>query len=117
MLITTILAMHTELTGCLSTFLSATFPVWKINDENQFSGIMKLHYFCIPDFYKMIAKIFTFLALASSNILLYYFLILLGPEPDYKLLFVLVRAILVTSVLMQVLTACGFFKNQKLWTW
>lgn len=78
---------------------------------------MKLHYFCILDFYKMIAKIFTFLALASSNILLYYFLILLGPEPDYKLLFVLVRAILVTSVLMQVLTACGFFKNQKLWTW
>jgi hypothetical protein len=65
----------------------------------------------------MIAKIFTFIALASSNILLYYFLIVLEPEPDYKLLYILVRAVLVTSVLMQVLTAFGFFKNQKLWTW
>ncbi|TDE14410.1 hypothetical protein [Dyadobacter psychrotolerans] len=65
----------------------------------------------------MIAKIFTFVALTSSNILLYYFLILLEIEPDYKLLFVLVRAVLVTSILMQVLTAFGFFKNQKFWTW
>jgi len=64
----------------------------------------------------MIAKIFTFIALASSNILLYYFLILLEPDPAYRLLFVLVRAVLVTSMLMQVLTACGFFKDQKLWT-
>jgi len=65
----------------------------------------------------MIAKIFTFIALASSNILLYYFLIVLQSEPDYKLLYILVRAVLVTSVLMQVLTAFGFFKNQELWTW
>jgi hypothetical protein len=65
----------------------------------------------------MIAKIFTFVALTSSNLLFYYCLLLLEPEADYRLLFTLVRAMFVTSLLMQVLTVCGFFKGQKLWTW
>ncbi|REA57402.1 hypothetical protein DSL64_23910 [Dyadobacter luteus] len=65
----------------------------------------------------MVAKILTSIGLASSNILLYYFLMQLEVIPGYKLLFILVRAVFITSILMQSLVACGFFKGQKLWTW
>ena len=63
----------------------------------------------------MISKFFTFLLLAMSNILLYYLVIVLEPQTDYRMLFILVRAMLVTSILMQILTATGFMKEEKLW--
>jgi hypothetical protein len=34
---------------------------------------------------------------------------------DYRAVFIVLRAMLVTSVLMQVLTATGFMKEEKLW--
>ncbi|TLV03723.1 hypothetical protein [Dyadobacter luticola] len=63
----------------------------------------------------MFSKFFTFLVLAMSNILLYYLVIVLEPQVDYRALFIVVRAMLVTSILMQVLTATGFMKEEKLW--
>ncbi|KQS30757.1 MULTISPECIES: hypothetical protein [Dyadobacter] len=63
----------------------------------------------------MISKIFTFLVLAMSNILLYYLVIVLEPQADYRAMFIVVRAMLVTSILMQILTATGFMKEEKLW--
>ncbi|QRR00621.1 hypothetical protein [Dyadobacter sandarakinus] len=63
----------------------------------------------------MIAKVFTFLLLVVTNISLYYFAVQLEPQVDYRILFILVRAMLVTSLLMQVLTATGFMKEEKLW--
>ena len=63
----------------------------------------------------MFSKFFTFLLLAMSNILLYYLVIVLEPQVDYRALFIVVRAMLVTSILMQVLTATGFMKEEKLW--
>lgn len=63
----------------------------------------------------MFNKIFTFLLLAMSNIILYYFAIVLEPQVDYRALFIVVRAVLVTSMLMQLLIATGFMKEEKLW--
>ncbi|WP_439554931.1 hypothetical protein [Dyadobacter sp.] len=63
----------------------------------------------------MINKIFVFLVLAMSNILLYYLVIVLEPQADYRAMFIVVRAMLVTSILMQILTATGFMKEEKLW--
>lgn len=63
----------------------------------------------------MIAKIFTFLLLVFSNMSLYYFVVQLEPQIDYRILFIVVRAMLVTSLLMQALTAGGFMKGEKLW--
>jgi hypothetical protein len=63
----------------------------------------------------MFGKFFTFLLLAVSNIALYYFAILLEPQQDFRMLFILVRAVLVTSLLMQVLTASGIARTERLW--
>ncbi len=76
---------------------------------------MFLYYLRVANKMKMISKIFTFILLAMSNILLYYLVIVLEPQTDYRILFILVRAMLVTSILMQVLTATGFMKEEKLW--
>ena len=63
----------------------------------------------------MFGKFFTFLLLAVSNIALYYFAVQLEPQQDFRLLFILVRAVLITSVLMQVLIASGIAKAVRLW--
>jgi hypothetical protein len=62
----------------------------------------------------MLNKIFTFLLLVISNMLLYHFVVILEPQIDYRITFILVRAVLVTSLLMQVLTATGFMKEENL---
>ncbi len=64
---------------------------------------------------KMLTKILLFVLLVVTNISLYYFVIILEPQADYRAVFIVVRAMLVTSVLMQVLTATGFMKEERLW--
>lgn len=64
---------------------------------------------------KMLNKILLFALLVSTNISLYYFVTVLEPQVDYRALFIVVRAMLVTSMLMQLLTATGFMKEEKLW--
>lgn len=64
---------------------------------------------------KMLNKILLFVLLVVTNISLYYFVVILEPQVDYRAVFIVVRALLVTSVLMQVLTATGFMKEEKLW--
>ena len=56
----------------------------------------------------MLNKILLFVLLVVTNISLYYFVVILEPQVDYRAIFIVVRALLVTSVLMQVLTATGF---------
>jgi len=64
---------------------------------------------------KMLSKILLFVLLVVTNISLYYFVVILEPQVDYRMLFIVVRAMLVTSILMQFLTATGFMKEEKLW--
>lgn len=64
---------------------------------------------------KMLNKVLLFVLLVATNISLYYVVIVLEPQVDYRALFIVIRAMLVTSVLMQVLTASGFMKEEKLW--
>jgi len=64
---------------------------------------------------KMLSKILLFVLLVATNISLYYFVVILEPQADYRALFIVVRAMLVTSMLMQLLTATGFMKEEKLW--
>lgn len=64
---------------------------------------------------KMLNKVLLFVLLVATNISLYYFVIILEPRVDYRAVFIVVRAMLVTSVLMQVLTATGFMKEERLW--
>jgi hypothetical protein len=64
---------------------------------------------------KMLTKILLFVLLVVTNISLYYFVVILEPQVDCRAVFIVVRAMLVTSVLMQVLTATGFMKEEKLW--
>ncbi|MGV3601168.1 MAG: hypothetical protein ACO1N1_08180 [Dyadobacter fermentans] len=63
----------------------------------------------------MLSKILLFVLLVATNISLYYFVVILEPQADYRALFIVVRAMLVTSMLMQLLTATGFMKEEKLW--
>ncbi|WP_353721135.1 hypothetical protein [Dyadobacter sp. 676] len=63
----------------------------------------------------MLNKVLLFVLLVATNISLYYFVIILEPRVDYRAVFIVVRAMLVTSVLMQVLTATGFMKEERLW--
>lgn len=63
----------------------------------------------------MLNKILLFVLLVSTNISLYYFVTILEPQVDHRALFIVVRAMLVTSMLMQLLTATGFMKEEKLW--
>lgn len=63
----------------------------------------------------MLTKVLLFVLLVVTNISLYYFVIILEPQVDHRAVFIVVRAMLVTSVLMQVLTATGFMKEEKLW--
>ncbi|ACT96614.1 hypothetical protein Dfer_5421 [Dyadobacter fermentans DSM 18053] len=64
---------------------------------------------------KMLSKILLFVLLVATNISLYYFVVILEPQADYRAIFIVVRAMLVTSMLMQLLTATGFMKEEKLW--
>lgn len=64
---------------------------------------------------KMLNKILLFVLLVVTNISLYYFVVILEPQVDYRAVFIVVRAMLVTSMLMQLLTATGFMKEEKLW--
>ncbi|WP_143828823.1 hypothetical protein [Dyadobacter fermentans] len=63
----------------------------------------------------MLSKILLFVLLVATNISLYYFVVILEPQADYRAIFIVVRAMLVTSMLMQLLTATGFMKEEKLW--
>lgn len=63
----------------------------------------------------MLNKVLLFVLLVVTNISLYYFVVILEPQVDYRAAFIVVRAMLVTSMLMQVLTATGFMKEEKLW--
>ncbi|WP_229212954.1 hypothetical protein [Dyadobacter soli] len=63
----------------------------------------------------LLKKFLLFVLLVATNISLYYSVIILEPQVDYRVVFIVVRAMLVTSVLMQVLTATGFMKEEKPW--